>query len=826
MRYRYLVIAVCMATASFATTEPVPIPSIVEKMAGLERRAGLLMLYPDPDHGRVWLELPPPRERGVIGEFLYVEGLVTGLGSNPVGLDRGQLGSSRVVRLRLVGNRVLIEQPNFAFRALGGDAPEKRAVDESFATSVLWGGEIAARSAEGSLLVDITSLLVRDVHGVATTLARTEQGSFELDLSRSAVDFDRVLAFPENLEFEAVLTFSGKEPGGHIRSVAPTADAVTVVQHHSLVQLPDSGYRPREFDPRTGSISISFADYTAPLTEPIDRRWIVRHRLQKVYPEAERSRAREPIVYYVDPGIPEPVRSAVLDGAGWWAAAFDRAGFENGFRVEMLPEDVHPLDVRYNVIEWVHRSTRGWSYGGGVVDPRTGERIKGHVSLGSLRVRQDIRIFQGLAGADGTGSGSSDDPVQLALARIRQLAAHEVGHTIGLAHNFAASTYGRASVMDYPAPWVTVGSDGELDFSKAYAVGVGVWDLHAIRYAYSEFPPDAVERRELRRIVENGLHQDLLFLTDADARPAGAAQPLANLWDNGSDPVAELGNVMDVRRVALASFGESNVATGLPLALLEEALVPVYFYHRYQAEAVAKSLGGVVYSHAVRGDGQPPARPVDGGTQRRALSALLAILEPAVLDLPDSVIEVLLPRPAGYGPNREMFVGDTSPTFDPLGAASAAAGQIVDLILQPQRLARMADAHRRDASLPSVQEVVYSLVGNVFADVPDETPRRAAIRYVVQWVVAEWMLALAADPAQPPTVRSTLDASLRRLKDRLDKTGADDAMRAHRALLVAEIDRYLTDREWRASERWSPMPLPPGSPIGASECSMDGSSFQ
>ena len=471
-----------------AKRAPAPVPGTAEasevarQVAGLEARAGLVDLHLDRKTGRVLAVLPAPSgPRGRVGEYLYVEGISTGVGSNPVGLDRGQLGEARLVELRRVGSRLLVEAQNLRFRALGAPTAEAEAVRESFASSVLWATEILAEDAAGRLLVDFTAIPAARRARRGERVSTAGQGSFTLDRERSAVDLDACLTFPRNVEFESVLTFAATSPGPEVRAVAPDPQAVTLVLHQSLVALPEAGYRPRTCDPRMGSFTLDFADYAAPLAERVDRRWIVRHRLEKVDPAAARSPARRPIVYYVDRAAPEPVRSALIEGAGWWREAFDAAGFVDAFRVELLPEGVHPLDVRYNVVQWVHRATRGWSYGGAIVDPRTGEMIKGHVTLGSLRVRQDRLLFEGLAGTDTTGSGATDDPIQLALARIRQLAAHEVGHTLGLAHNFAASAHRRASVMDYPAPLVAVREDGELDFSHAYDVGVGAWDRAAIR---------------------------------------------------------------------------------------------------------------------------------------------------------------------------------------------------------------------------------------------------------------------------------------------------------------------------------------------------------
>ena len=797
-----------------------------EAIEGLERREGLMPFYLDRDGHRVLLEVAAPDAAGRIGSYLYVEGIATGLGSNPVGLDRGQLGGERLLDLRRLGRRVLFEQPNLGYRALTADADELRATRESFATSVVWAADAVALHADGRALIDLTPFLLRDAHGVVRTLAETEQGSFQLDASRSAVDFDACLAFPDNVELEALLTFSGEDPGEHVRSTAPDPRSITLVQHHSLIRLPAPGYEPRELDPRMGSFGIGFADYAAPLDQPIERRWIARHRLSRTDPEAPSSPAVEPLVYYVDRGAPEPVRSALLEGASWWARAFEAAGFEDAFRVELLPEGVHPLDVRYNVIQWVHRSTRGWSYGGGVTDPRTGEIIKGHVSLGSLRVRQDRLIFEGLAGVGATGSGRADDPVELALARIRQLSAHEVGHTLGFAHNFAASTYGgRASVMDYPAPLVGLDENGELDLSSVYATGIGSWDEVTTDWAYRQFPAWTDERAGLEEIVERALADGHRYLTDADARPPGAAQPLANLWDNGADPVEELGLVMAVRAAALARFGRDNLAAGRPLALLEEVLAPLYFHHRYQVDATVKMVGGLDYVYAVQGDGQPGPRPVAPEAQRAALSALLTTLDPAALDLPEEVLGLLAPRPSGYGPNRELFAGATAPAFDPVAAAVTAADLTVSGLLQAERLGRTADFHRRDGSFPAPDEVLATLVEQALASASDPRPRRAHLGRAVGELVARRLAELARAASAPGSARAAAAEALRTLREELGAAswGDDEGWRAQ---LVAEIERF-EERPWTAElAPAAALPPPPGSPIGQAPetppgCSLD-----
>jgi hypothetical protein len=797
-----------------------PLPGIAKLTTGLDKREGLLTFYADRQRGKIWLEVPPAKgPRGEVASYLFQEGLITGLGSNPVGLDRGQLGDTRIVTFRRVGGRLLVEMPNLKFRALTEDPAERQAVRESFATSVLWGGELAAMEPDGRALVDFTSFLVRDTHDVAARMKTAGQGSWSLDAKRSAADLEDCLAFPENLELEVLLTYQSSDPGPLVRETAPAADSVTLVQHYSFVRVPDDGYKPRRFDPRAGFFGVEFLNYAAPLDQPIETRWLSRHRLEKVDPTAARSRVKQPIVYYVDNAAPEPVRSALIEGVSWWKEAFDKAGFIDAFEVKVLPKDAHPLDVRYNVVQWVHRSTRGWSYGGGVIDPRTGEILKGHVTLGSLRVRQDRLIFEGLAGVDMTGTGAPDDPIQLSLARIRQLGAHEVGHSLGLSHNFAASTYGRASVMDYPAPMVGISPDGKLDFSKAYAVGVGAWDDQVIRFGYSELPPGTDEAKALDAIVRDGLARHLIYLTDQDARPEGSASPLAHLWDNGADGAEGLRHELAVRRIALAHFGEHNIAPGQPLSLLQEVLVPVYFHHRYELEAASKMVGGLEYTYALRGDGQPPSKPVPAADQRRALAAVLEVLSPETLDLPEPVIDLLLPRPGEFRPNEEMFIGLTSPTFDPLSAAATASDMAVRLLLRPERAARLVDFHRRDPSLPGLEEVIKGLEDKTFGVAAPKAPRLAEIRRSEQWVVVRRLIGLASDPQAAPGVRSRVEGALRSLGKKLAVASnpGDSAEAAQRTFLAGEISRYLQRANADTGKRPEPIQPPPGQPIGSAD---------
>ena len=776
--------------------EATPTVSVASVVGEAELRSGLFDLWVDDRAGKVWVALPLSATEP-IAECLFLTGLSGGLGSNPVGLDRGKLGSASLVRFRQVGQRVFMEQPNLGFRANDAEAAEQRATSESFATSVLWSAPIAAQSGE-SILVELTPLLLQDRFGVGATLKGAGQGNgWSVDVERSGLLGEQVLAFPDNLEFDALLTFAGGAGGAEVNSVTPDPTSISLVQHLSFVRLPEEGYQPRRHDPRMGAGSIAWQNYAGDLAQPVGERRVNRHRLQ----------SGDSLVYYLDPGAPEPIRSALLDGARWWDEAFTAAGYPGAFRVELLPADAHPLDVRYNVIQWVHRSTRGWSYGNSIVDPRTGEILKGHVSLGSLRVRQDRMIFEGLLGAGGSGKGGERDPVELALARIRQLSAHEVGHTLGLSHNFAASTYGgRASVMDYPAPLVSVAADGELDVSRAYGVGLGEWDMHAIGMLYGEPSAGQSEEEFLGAMLARVGRHDLRFSTDQDARSPGSAQPFAALWDNGSDAPRMLDQTLAVRAQALSRFGLDRLPAGWPVGSLQEVFVPIYLYHRYQIEAAAKWIGGVDYDPAARESTDPVQRAMAPDDQRRALTSLLATLEPRALDIAEETLGLLLPAaPSGIG-RRERFRGRTDQTFDALGAAANAAEMTLTSLTQPARAARLVDQKRRDSAQLGWSEVLEEVSSQLFA-APAEGPRLRGVREMLRSLYVDRLIALA-DGNAPARVVEAVEDHLFAL---VHGAGTDLAAGALRRRMV----RFLERSAAQGLPPARPAEPPPGSPIGA-----------
>ena len=799
---------------AFSSTLAQDLPSIAEKTEGMEREEGYFTYYWDDDSGKIWLEID-----NFDTEFLYVNSLTAGVGSNDIGLDRNQLGDDRVVYFELRGPKVLMVQPNYSYRAITDNPKEKQSVSDAFAKSVLWGFEVGAKS-EGRVLVDLTDFLLRDAHDVSGRLKRNEEGSFSVDKSRSAIYREATMNFPRNTEFEATLTFTGKDPGGQLRSVTPTADAVTVRQHHSFVQLPDDDFEPRQFDPRAGYFGISYQDYSTPIGEPIEKRFITRHRLKKKNPEAEMSEPVEPIVYYLDSGTPEPVRSALMEGASWWNQAFRAAGYKNAFRVEVLPDSAHPMDVRYNMINWVHRSTRGWSYGSSVVDPRTGEIIKGHVLLGSLRVRQDYLIAEGLLSPYKKGmSYEEDNPMlEMALARIRQLSAHEVGHTLGLAHNFAASTNNRASVMDYPAPKVSITRDSTLDLSNAYDTGIGEWDKVAITYGYKDLSNVPSEEAALNNVIERAIEDSLLFISDADARPESGAHPKAHLWDNGSDAVNQLHHIMEVRNIALRNFSESNIPVGTPMAKLEDVLVPIYLYHRYQIEGTVKLIGGLDYSYKLRGDSQAGPEWVPDSTQRAALDAMLRTLSPEALDMPDRIVELIPPRPLGYYDSRELFNSHTDPAFDPLGAAETASAMSAKLLFNSNRAARLVSAEARDSSNLGLGDMLDRVISKTWQQPVDEG-YMGAIQNTINHVVLFQMMNLAADEEASSQVRAITNFKLEALREwmRNEAENRADGQQRKASLLYG----YRTLQQFKdKGEMFMPTPAlspPPGSPIGGGD---------
>jgi len=779
--------------------------------AASEVRDGLLRTFVDRRSNRILLRLPPPDAGGASGRFIYQASLATGLGSTPIGLDRAEMGRALVVVFRRAGRKVILQAENYGFRADGGSAAEAKAVRDSFAVSNLWSADVAAEAPDGSLLIDLTSFLTQDTLDIAARLKARRQGTFRAAAALSYADATRAGVFPENLEFEAAQTFTSDEPGSEVRAVSPDPRSVTLTVHHSFVKLPDPGFQSRRHDPRTGtSVQVLVNDYAAPLDAPVVYRLARRFRLEKVDPSAARSRVKKPIVFYVDRAAPEPVRSALVEGASWWGQAFDAAGFIDAFRVEVLPEGVDPLDARYNVINWIHRQTRGWSTGQTVVDPRTGEIVRGVVQLGSLRIRQDRLIFEGLLGTEKTGRGGPDDPVQIALQRIRQLGMHETGHALGFSHNFAGSTFGGgASTLDYPAPMIRI-KGGKLDLSDAYVRGAGAWDKFSVRWLYSQFPPGTDEAAALDKIAREPAAQGMRFIADDE-------HPASTQWDNGTDPVDELGHVLAVRKIALGRFGLDNIAKGAPVADLRRVYVPIYLFHRYQVDAVVKQVGGVDYAYAVNGGGLERARSIAPAAQRRALAALTATLDPQLLDTPDDLASLLSQAQSG-SPDRqfeiELFDTLGGPVFDPVGAAVVASDMTLRQLVEAPRLNRVIEQRRRDPAQLGVDELLSALFAAVRGQ-PGETSRAAEIRRRQQARLIGDLADVLGDKGLSPTAAGLVEQALKAFGASLDLAkGPPEALAYNRYLsdLLAKGDRESLARF--ASEAAPAPKTPPGSPIG------------
>ena len=798
-RCKLALVLLCLAAAGEAA-EPAFAPESYEALDGF------VDVYWDEAAGRLLIRIDE-----FDAPFLYQVSLPRGIGSNDIGLDRGQLGATKVVRFLRSGPKVLLVEDNLQYRATSDNEDERRAIDESFARSVLWGFEDVDPAGD-STVVDATAFFLRDSHGVSPWLETLGEGSYGVDASRSAIYLANTRAFPDNTEIEALVTFTGEPTGLHLATVVPDPRAVSVHMRHSFVRLPDDGYEPLPYDPRSGVIGLrydtgGFFDYARPVGERLAVDYGRRHRLQKVDPGAAVTDAVEPIVYYLDRGAPEPVRAALLEGARWWNQAFVAAGYRDAFQVRMLPEGADPMDVRYNVIQWVHRSTRGWSYGASVLDPRTGEIIKGHVTLGSLRVRQDYLLAEGLL-APYEDDSVPPEMLDMSLARIRQLSAHEVGHTLGFEHNFAASTQDRASVMDYPFPMIRINDAGTLDLSEAYDDKIGAWDKRTVLFAYQDFPDTVDANAERQKIMDETIAAGFRYISDSDARSPSTPHPFGNLWDNGADPVAELEHLMRARQIALSRFSARSIRPGRPLATIEEALVPIYLLHRYQLHAAGKLVGGQYFNYKLRGDGQPGLEVVAAERQQQALDALLATLDPAALRLPDDLVALISPRVPNNPKTREAFSGRTGVTFDALAPAKAAVELTLEVLLDPSRAARMMRS-----GAPGFTAVTSALLERGWYGV-SRNSSHAAIQRQTGMQILHGMLRLAFDAEADGDVRAVALAAVANLDRWLGRQSPRDAMlQAHYNFARFEIDRLSNDTT--LVETLVPASPPPGSPIGS-----------
>ncbi|MBT4237710.1 MAG: DUF5117 domain-containing protein [Cryomorphaceae bacterium] len=763
---------------------------------------GFMNFSYNDDSGKIILEI-----KNLDSEFMYINSLSRGVGNNDLGLDRGQLGNSRVVYFTKRGNKILLIQPNLRYVSNSSNYLENKAVEEAFARSVLFGFDIIEKSND-SYKIDITSFLISDAHGVSQRLKYSNSGSYTLNKSMSAIDLDRTKAFPKNIEFDVLLTFTGNPSGNLVRSVTPTASNLTVNQHHSFVELPDNNYKKRKFDPRSGSNPFIVYDYSTPIDEKLEQRFIVRHRLNKKYPKQEISEPLDPIVYYIDNGTPEPVKTALIEGGNWWNQAFESAGYKDAFRIEVLPEDADPMDVRYNLIQWIHRSTRGWSYGASIVDPRTGEIIKGQVSLGSLRVRQDYMILSGLI--DNPNDIENKALIkETSLDRIRQLSAHEIGHTLGFAHNYISSANNRSSVMDYPHPKIDI-IDGDINIDNAYSKNIGDWDKVTVRYAYTDFQENENEEIKLNQIIDEAVNKGLYFLSDSDSRPVGSANPFSHLWDNGEFPYKELNKLLEVRDLALKNIDLENLIDGEPYDRIEDILVPIYMLHRYQIESTAKAIGGVDYLYFVKNLNNDKVKFVNSKLQKESLESLLNVLNPKNLVLPDNLIEILSPRSFRNPRTRENFESNTGVTFDYINASSSVINHTLTFLINPERINRIYQQNMFGENILKLEDYLSIISNSIFSN-KKMSLYESSINNNTSSLFLDHLFLAFNNSKTNDISKSLILSSIVNTKEKLSSD-----LNNYNAFLVNKINGFLDNPDkYKPIEKTK---IPDGSPIGNFSC--------
>lgn len=794
------------------TTTPDNTQSLQDKIADMDEMEGFYTLYWDDEEGSLYMKIDRWDE-----DFLYFTSVASGTGTSIGRLDRGQRMNDYIGRFTRNGPTAFFELQNPKFTNYDVQNPAlTQSVDESFATSVVGSFEIVAEDENGAL-IDVTDYFLKDEVGAAGNLNSAGNGPYRVDQSKSTINLDYTDAFPENTEIQGKVTFTSDNASWGLGYYTPDSRSVTIGIHHSLVQLPDDGFEPRELDPRVGYFSVNRYDFSRNFDDDYVQRYAVRHRLEKENPEAEVSEPKEPIVYYLDPAIPEPYRQAFRDGIEWFEGLYEEAGFENAFKLKDMPEDMNPMDARYNVVLWVHRTQPGPSVGPSFRDPRTGEIIKASVRMDSHRSFVNYNQFRSYApsvydgGTADLGSwvANFDSDVtaeEFAMDRRRQHAAHEVGHTLGLSHNFIAESYGRASVMDYPAPKLTVDDNGNIDLSEAYAPAPGAYDSLAIKWGYSQFP-EGEEEAGLHEIVTEMIERDIEYITHPYHGSAGS-HPRASTWMRGGDVLGELEEALEIRSILMENFDRSVINEGDPLWLMNERLNPAYLYHRYILTAAIKYLGGYEFQYAMKGDGREAGKMIEAERVLEALSTVMDVLEPEHLEIPDHIIENMAPVPDGYSSHNRNLEGDGGPAFDQLGPARILSATVFDGLLHPQRVARVVAFADRDPSMPTLDDAIEYMIERTFVSESDHE----GLEGIRQRALVNALIDLAADGSAITEARASAEYGLDVISENID-AGYPVGRPSHLRKLQRDIERYFEDG--KVPEQDGRMPsIPSGFPIG------------